>query len=47
MIKGIDEFSIGMGRIRVQMTDDMVSGFELDSDRVKYLKVEKILICIT
>lgn len=40
-INEIDEFSTQLGLLRFQRTSEVISGFELDSGRVKNLKFEK------
>ncbi len=42
-ISGMDEITLRMGRMRFQRSGGQISGFELDSGRVKNLKFEKIL----
>jgi len=40
-IGGIDQFLIKLGLIRFQRTNGLISGFELEEERVKSLKFEK------
>ena len=40
-ITDLDKFNLELGLVRFQRTDGVISGFELDSGRVKNLKFEK------
>ena len=40
-ISDLDQFSTELGLVRFQKKDGLISGFELDSGRVKNLKFEK------
>lgn len=42
-ISGMDEITLRMGHVRFQRSEGQISGFELDSGRVKNLKFEKML----
>jgi len=41
-IADIDQFSTALGLLRFQRSDNLISGFELDSGRVKNLKFKKV-----
>jgi hypothetical protein len=40
-LSGIDQFNLPVGLVRFQRTNGVISGFEMDSGRVKNLKFEK------